>query len=80
MVVGHSFDGTATTVTAQDPEHPDYGTIKLVFSGPPVELRQWVITSSDGSQTTVVLGEMDAKAQLPASLFSIQNEINKRNR
>jgi len=80
MVVGHDFDGTATTVTAQDPEHPDYGTIKLVFSGPPVELRQWVITSSDGSQTTVVLGDMNVKAQLAASLFSIPTEIEKRNR
>jgi len=79
MVVGHDFDGTATSVTAQDPENPDYGTIKLVFSGPPVELRQWVITSGDGTQTTVVLGDMDENAQLAASLFSIPTEIGKRN-
>ena len=29
MVVGHDFDGTATIVTAQDPEHPEYVTIQL---------------------------------------------------
>lgn len=80
MVVGHDFDGTTTTVTAQDPENPEYGTIKLVFSGPPVELRQWVITSGDGSQTTVILGDMDAKPQLAASLFNIPNEMAKRSR
>jgi len=80
MVVGHDFDGTATTVTAQDPEHPDHGTIKLVFSGPPVELRQWVITGGDGSKTTVILNDMDTSARLAAVLFSIPNEIAKRER
>ena len=58
---------------------PDYGNIKLVFSGPTVQLRQWVITSGDGTQTTVILGDADYKAQLPASLFSIPAEINRRN-
>ena len=77
MVVGHGVDGNTTTVTAQDPEHPDYGNIKLVFSGPPVQLRQWVITSGDGTQTTVILGDADYKAQLAASLFSIPGQIDK---
>ena len=35
MVVGQKSDGTKTTVTAQDPEHPDYGTIQLVFTATP---------------------------------------------
>ncbi len=78
MVVGHSYDGTATSVVAQDPEHPDYGNIRLVFSGPPIELRQWVITSGDGSQTTVILGDTDLRAQLAASLFSIPTEVQRR--
>ncbi|CAN0268228.1 unnamed protein product, partial [Chrysoparadoxa australica] len=51
MVVGHGFDGTATTVTAQDPDNPEYGTIQLKFTGAPVELRQWIITDGNGSQT-----------------------------
>ncbi|MBV1903459.1 MAG: outer membrane lipoprotein carrier protein LolA, partial [Marinosulfonomonas sp.] len=38
MVVGHSQEGPSTIVTAQDPEHPDYGQIKMVFTGNPVEL------------------------------------------
>jgi outer membrane lipoprotein-sorting protein len=48
MVVGHTEDGTSTRVRAQDPEHPEYGTIELVFTANPVELRQWVITDDLG--------------------------------
>ncbi len=33
MVVGHDYDGTATVVTAQDPEHPEYG--RSSWSSPP---------------------------------------------
>ncbi|HCI99679.1 MAG TPA: cell envelope biogenesis protein LolA, partial [Sulfitobacter sp.] len=29
MVTGHNYDGTATTVRAQDPAHPEYGNIEL---------------------------------------------------
>ncbi|MEN8682995.1 outer membrane lipoprotein carrier protein LolA, partial [Marivita sp.] len=32
MVVAHGYDGTATTVTAQDPENPEYGSIQLKFT------------------------------------------------
>ena len=78
MVVGHKFDGTATHVTAQDPEHPEYGNIRLVFSGPPVQLRQWIITGSDGSKTTVVLGDVKTNAAMASILFSIPQEMGKR--
>ena len=80
MVVGHRSDGTATTVVAQDPERPDLGTIELVFSGPPPELRQWVITSGDGTKTTVILGGLEPNDSLSARLFSIRQEIESRGR
>ncbi len=73
MVVAHGYDGTATTVTAQDPDNPEYGSIQLKFTDNPVELRQWVITDDGGGQTTVVLGALDRK-QLPNSLFNIEEE------
>jgi outer membrane lipoprotein-sorting protein len=75
MVTGHSYDGTATTVTAQDPEHPEYGNIQLKFTGDPVELRQWQINDDSGSSTTVVLGELDKKVRLPGSLFNITRAV-----
>jgi outer membrane lipoprotein-sorting protein len=73
MVVAHGYDGTATSVTAQDPENPEYGSIQLVFTGNPIELRQWIITDDGGSQTTVILGALERK-QLPNRLFNIQAE------
>jgi outer membrane lipoprotein-sorting protein len=80
MVLGHEFDGTATSVLAQDPEHPEYGTIELMFTGPVVELRQWVITDSAGDKTTVILGQFEENPSLKLSLFSIDAEIRKRQR
>lgn len=71
MVTGHRFDGTATVVTAQDPENPEYGNIQLKFTADPVELRQWVINNGNGSQTTVVLGDLQRGGSLPNSLFDV---------
>lgn len=78
MVVGHDFDGTATIVTAQDPQHPEYGTIQLKFTANPIELRQWVIRDGQGATTTVILGQMALGADLPASLFNIVTEEQRR--
>lgn len=74
MVVGHEDDGTSTRVRAQDPESPETGTIELIFTANPVELRQWVITDDLGAQTTVILGEMKKGGQLGARLFDITAE------
>ena len=78
MVIGHDFDGTATRVLAQDPDRPEAGTIELVFTGDPVELRQWVITDSTGAQTTLVLGGLEEDVNLPSRLFNITLEIQAR--
>jgi len=71
MVTGYSSDGTSTTVTAQDPENPEYGNIELVFTGAPVELRQWVINDGGGSRTTVILGELQRGGTFDPDLFEI---------
>src|SRR6056297_3468874 len=71
MVIGHKSDGKTTTVRAQDPENPDYGSIDLVFTGDPVELRQWVINDSSGSSTTVILGDLQTDIRLDNDLFEI---------
>lgn len=77
MVVDHSYDGSATTVTAQDPERPEYGTIRLRFTDAPVELRQWVIEDSSGGQTTVVLDAL-ARKDLPDRMFWIDSVLDER--
>ena len=78
MVVGHEDDGTSTRVRAQDPENPEYGSIELVFTANPVELRQWVITDDLGAQTTVILGELKKGGSMGPSLFDITAETRKR--
>jgi outer membrane lipoprotein-sorting protein len=80
MVVGHTDDGTTTTVIAQDPENPQYGSIRLVFSAGPTELRQWVIRDDTGAETTVILGNMRFGGDLSARLFNITAEVDSRGR
>ena len=80
MVVGHDYDGTSTTVVAQDPEHPEYGTIALKFTGGPVELRQWIVTDGQGARTTVILGELNKGVRLSPQLFNIIHEESSRRR
>ncbi len=71
MVVGHTSDDKSTTIVAQDPDHPEYGSIELVFTGNPVELRQWVINDNAGSRTTVVLGELTKGVQIKDERFEL---------
>lgn len=75
MVTAHTYDGTSTVVRAKDPRRPEIGTIDLVFTGNPVELRQWVIRDDAGGETTVILGELDKSARLPHNVFSIVRAI-----
>lgn len=75
MVTGHTSDGTTTTVTAQDPDHPEYGNIQMVFTANPVELRQWIVTDDVGSQTTVILNDMVAGGAIGDIKFNITREM-----
>lgn len=70
MVVGHTFDGTATVVTAQDPKNPESGRIELMFTANPIELRKWVIYDNAGGQTTVLLGPLNEDVRIDSGLFS----------
>lgn len=79
MVVGHTEVDNTTRVKAQDPQHPEYGSIDMVFTANPVELRQWVIIDEGGSETTVILGDLKKGMSLSGNLFSITQETNKRN-
>lgn len=75
MVTAHQHDGTSTSITAQDPEHPNYGNVKLVFTDQPTELRQWIVTDESGQKTTVILGELNKKANIPGRLFDIDRIV-----
>ncbi len=79
-VVGHTDDGVTTTVVAQDPENPQYGSIRLIFSANPTELRQWVIRDDSGAETTVILGNMTFGETISARMFDITAETAARRR
>ena len=74
MVVAHRQDGDTTVVVAQDPERPEYGTLQLVFTANPTELRQWRVTDDAGRETTVSLGALRTGMNLPSRLFNIALE------
>ncbi len=71
MVTNQTSDGTTTTITAQDPDNPQYGNIQLVFTANPIELRQWIVTDDTGTQTTVVLNDLVSGGGISDRKFNI---------
>ncbi|MCB5199139.1 outer membrane lipoprotein carrier protein LolA [Loktanella sp. TSTF-M6] len=78
MVTGHTSDGTTTTITAQDPDNPQYGNIQMIFTANPIELRQWVVTDEVGETTTVILNDLRPGAAISDRQFNIIAENNAR--
>ncbi len=78
MVTNVASDGTTTTVTAQDPDNPNYGSIQMVFTSNPVELRQWIVTDDLGTETTVILNDLISGGAIRDILFNIQAETRNR--
>lgn len=78
MVVDHREDGPHTVVVAQDPEHPEYGTIALFFARGPVRLEKWIVTDDSGARTTVQLGPLRTGQRYGTTTFSILDEQRRR--
>ena len=70
MVTGHGTDGELTIVRAQDPEHPEAGSIDLKFADNPVRLSQWIITNENGQRTAVVLNGLETGQSLSDGIFN----------
>lgn len=64
-------DGVQTRVVAGDPSNPKAGTIAMVFTANPTELRQWIVTDRAGKQTTVILNDLVVTDRISADLFDI---------
>lgn len=78
MVSNHYSDGVKTIVVAHNPKHREEGSIELVFTAEPTELRQWVITDSGGERTSVILGEIETGMRLDKGLFYIEPHLKQR--
>jgi len=60
-------------VRAIDPDAPEQGSITMIFSDNPLELRQWVVVDNQGLTTTVALSETRANVKLDPNLFFIED-------
>ncbi|WP_417260496.1 LolA family protein [Celeribacter sp.] len=77
MVVSHTEQNGDTIVRAQDPAHPEYGSIDLIFSDTPV-LKAWVVHDDTGGSTTVQLTKMRLGGKVSDGQFNIHAEANRR--
>ncbi len=78
MVVAHVEHEGETVIVAQDPEHPDYGSIRLHFSANPVALTKWVIQDEIGNETTVALNQLQTGTEIGSLKFNIVFETQDR--
>ena len=65
-------------VDASDPKSPEQGSITLVFTQNPVQLRQWVVTDAQGLKTVVSLQDIKMNAPVENKLFYIENAVKSR--
>ena len=78
MVTGFGANDRSAIVEAQDPDHPEYGSIRLFFAPDPVRLEKWVITDGGGGETTVDLGDLQLGGDFPDAYFNIPFETERR--
>jgi len=60
-------------ITAINPDDPSQGSITLVFTDNPLELRQWIVVDQQGLTTTVALRDMRSNISLKPDLFVIND-------
>ncbi|MBK0399114.1 outer-membrane lipoprotein carrier protein LolA [Limibaculum sp. M0105] len=58
-------------VKAIDPDAPDQGSITMIFSDNPLELRQWVVVDAQGLTTTIALSELRSNVSIDGDKFFI---------
>mgnify|MGYP003352122070 CR=1 FL=1 len=68
-VIGVSRDPGVLRVTVVDPGKRDEGSMTLVFSDGPLELRQWTVVDVQGLSTIVALTNLEMKPVLDPDLF-----------
>ena len=62
-------EAAVVSLTTIDTEEPGRGTLTLIFSDRPLELRKWEIIDSQGLLTTIALDEISTNQDLDPELF-----------
>jgi outer membrane lipoprotein-sorting protein len=64
--------GAAVGVTVVESAQPDAGSLTLVFTENPLNLRQWIVVDQQGKTTTVMVSDLQFGMALDPTLFQYQ--------
>lgn len=78
-VIALSEAGGLTVAEVIQAAEPGLGSIQLVFSQAPFELKQWTVTDAQGLQTRVTFTEVQYGMELERSLFKYQEKARDNN-
>ena len=73
VVTGFKRNVNGLSVTVVEPADPDVGSLTMVFSNAPLELRQWTIVDQQHRTTTVALSDARFGMALDPELFVYQD-------
>jgi outer membrane lipoprotein-sorting protein len=76
IVTRFEHAGGLTRVTVVESDHPDSGSLTLVFTDNPLTLRQWTVIDQRGRSTTVNLSDLQFGVALDPRLFQYQSLFN----
>lgn len=62
-------------LTLVDPEKPEEGSVTVIFSEPPLTLRQWRIIDAQGSTVDVALRNLQLNVRLKPDLFVFDEAV-----
>ena len=77
-ILSHEYVNGETSLSLFDPEHPERGHIKLIFSGNTPILDRWVMHDESGSITLMSIEQYRENISLNEMQFNIQLEIERR--
>ena len=63
-------DSKALRIKVVDTENPDEGSITLVFSDEPMQLRQWLVTDAQGNVTSISISNIQNNVKIRNELFT----------
>lgn len=75
IIDGYHREPNAFAITLRLAESPDQGTMTLVFTEKPVQLRQWIITDARNLQTRVTLTDPTINLPLSKDLFRYERAL-----
>lgn len=62
-------------VTLEDKENRGRGQIRLFFSWPEIELKEWIISDAQGLDTRIQLGNLETGEDVDPQLFTFSSEL-----